>query len=175
MSGGSYAASGEFLTFKPDTPAGNYDVTVTASFAGQSVQASTTVECVNAASPPNPGTVGTDTPATYRRFAPGDHLNAGAGSLGGFGGYIIGEFNIDNLPGYDLICGANAFGGWQEAGVVWLMKDENRNGVADDTWYELEGTGCSLTRPSTASTLARRTRGNTCIPTCLANDPPRVA
>jgi hypothetical protein len=145
VSGGSYTANGEFLTFNPDTPAGDYTATVTASFDGQSVQASTTVECVNAASPPSPSTVGTDTFATYMRYAPGDHLWF-AGSLGGFGGYAMGPIHIDNLPGLDIICGTNAFGGWQEPGVVWVMQDENRNGVADDTWYELEGSGCSLTR-----------------------------
>ena len=28
---------------------------------------------------------------------------------------------------------------WCECGVVWVSQDENGNGIADDTWYELKG------------------------------------
>jgi hypothetical protein len=138
----SYEANGEFLTFKTDTQAGNYNVTVTASFtdeqgAAQTVSASTVVECVNAESLPSDATV-TEKEKNCGAFAPGDHLWY-AGSLGGFGGYYIREIHVDNYPGYDIVTGGNAFAGWEEPGVVWVMKDENRNGMPDDTWYELKG------------------------------------
>jgi hypothetical protein len=33
----------------------------------------------------------------------------------------------------------NPMAHWSEPGVVWVMKDENLNGLPDDTWYELAG------------------------------------
>ena len=62
-------------------------------------------------------------------------------SLGGFGGYIVVGFDhsIDNTGGYDLGIIGNAFDGSSEPGVVWVMQDENGNGLPDDTWYELSG------------------------------------
>ena len=62
-------------------------------------------------------------------------------SLGGFGGYIVVGFDhsIDNVEGYDLAIQGNAFDGSSEPGIVWVMRDENGNGLPDDTWYELAG------------------------------------
>ena len=62
-------------------------------------------------------------------------------SLGGFGGYIIVGFDhsIDNSGGYDLGILGNSFNGSSEPGIVWVMQDENGNGLPDDTWYELAG------------------------------------
>ena len=62
-------------------------------------------------------------------------------SLGGFGGYIIVGFdhNVLNFPKYDFSVRSNSFDGSSEPGVVWVMKDENGNGLPDDTWYELAG------------------------------------
>ena len=62
-------------------------------------------------------------------------------SLGGFGGYIIVGFDhsIDNSGDYDLGILGNSFGGSSEPGIVWVMQDENGNGLPDDTWYELAG------------------------------------
>lgn len=62
-------------------------------------------------------------------------------SLGGFGGYVTLGFDhsIDNKGGYDLAVVGNAFDGSSEPGIVWVMQDENGNGMADDTWYELAG------------------------------------
>ncbi len=71
-------------------------------------------------------------------------------SLGGFGGYIVLEFGkpIVNDPhnpyGVDFIVNGNSFTGnekgvWTEPGAVMVMKDENHNGLPDDTWYELAG------------------------------------
>ena len=72
--------------------------------------------------------------------------NTGSGvSLGGFGGYIIVGFDqpivnrAENPYGVDFTVAGNAFGGWGEPAAVMVMKDENGNGLPDDTWYELAG------------------------------------
>ncbi len=76
-------------------------------------------------------------------------INGGI-SLGGYGGYIILGFDhtIENDPtnpyGIDFTVFGNplATNGeitWTEPGIVMVMKDENGNGLADDTWYELAG------------------------------------
>ena len=66
-------------------------------------------------------------------------------SLGGFGGFIIVGFDqpVRNDPqnpyGVDFTVSGNAFPNWTEPGAVMVMKDENGNGLPDDTWYELAG------------------------------------
>ena len=62
-------------------------------------------------------------------------------SLGGFGGYIIVGFDhsIDNSGDYDLEILGNSFNGSSEPGIVWVMQDENGDGLPNDTWYELAG------------------------------------
>ena len=62
-------------------------------------------------------------------------------SLGGFGGYIVVGFDhsVDNKGDYDFAILGNSFSGSSEPGVVWVMQDENGNGLPDDTWYELAG------------------------------------
>lgn len=62
-------------------------------------------------------------------------------SLGAFGGYIVVAFDhsVENTDGADLAISGNSFEGSSEPGVVWVMQDENGNGEADDTWYELRG------------------------------------
>lgn len=76
----------------------------------------------------------------------------GAMSLGAFGGYVIFKFDKsvenhkDNPYGIDFVIYGNPLtaNGYErvtfsEPGIVWVMKDENNNGKADDTWYELAG------------------------------------
>jgi hypothetical protein len=65
--------------------------------------------------------------------------------LGSFGGYVVFKFgqpvvnHPDNPFGIDFTIFGNASADWSEAAAVWVMKDENRNGEPDDTWYELAG------------------------------------
>jgi len=69
----------------------------------------------------------------------------GSVSLGGFGGYIVFRFEnpVENDPenpfGIDFTIFGNPVPNWSEPGIVSVMKDENMNGLADDTWYELAG------------------------------------
>lgn len=71
-------------------------------------------------------------------------------SLGGFGGYVVVGFDqpVVNDPrnpyGVDFTISGNAFeagvkGYWSEPGAVMVMRDDNGNGLPDDTWYELAG------------------------------------
>lgn len=62
-------------------------------------------------------------------------------SLGGFGGYLVVGFDhsIANEGEYNIAVTGNAFDGSSEPGIVWVMQDENGDGLPNDTWYELKG------------------------------------
>lgn len=70
------------------------------------------------------------------RFKEGFHV-----SLGAWGGYIVVGFDhsIENDGSYNIQILGNSFAGSSEPGIVWVMQDENGNGLPDDTWYELKG------------------------------------
>lgn len=61
--------------------------------------------------------------------------------LGGFGGYIVVGFDhsIENDGSYNIQIKGNSFAGSSEPGIVWVMQDENGDGLPNDTWYELKG------------------------------------
>ena len=69
----------------------------------------------------------------------------GSMSLGAFGGYVVFKFAnpVENDPknpfGIDFTIFGNPLDNWAEHGIVSVMKDENENGLPDDTWYELAG------------------------------------
>lgn len=66
-------------------------------------------------------------------------------SLGAFGGYVVFRFeqpvinHPDNPFGVDFIIFGNPLPWFSEPGIVSVMRDDNNNGLADDTWYELAG------------------------------------
>ena len=62
-------------------------------------------------------------------------------SLGGFGGHIIIGFDhsVDNKDGNDIKIVGNSFNGSSEPGIVWVMQDENGDGLPNDNWYQLKG------------------------------------
>lgn len=62
-------------------------------------------------------------------------------SLGMAGGYVTLQFDvpIENGEGYDFIVYGNAFAANKEPGVVWVMEDENGNGIPDDAWRVIKG------------------------------------
>ncbi len=63
-------------------------------------------------------------------------------TLGAYGGYITFGFDhsIANIAGQsDLYIRGNCYNGNSEPGIVMVSKDINRNGIADDPWYEIAG------------------------------------
>ena len=70
---------------------------------------------------------------------------SGSVSLGSFGGQIVFRFekpvknHPDNPYGVDFTIFGNPMPNWSEPGIVSVMRDENGNGLPDDTWYELAG------------------------------------
>ncbi len=81
---------------------------------------------------------------------------SGALSLGAFGGYVVFKFDnpvenhVNNPYGIDFVIYGNPLKNlstpemnnnvtWAEPGIVSVMKDENNNGLPDDTWFELAG------------------------------------
>lgn len=93
--------------------------------------------------------VGDDAAAMCRKCEKALVSNAhGTVSLGGFGGYITFGFDhpVENKTGNDLQILGNAYKmtgsdiyGSSEPGIVLVSRDENGNGMPDDTWYELKG------------------------------------
>lgn len=75
-------------------------------------------------------------------------------SLGGFGGYIVVGFDhsILNDGGYNIAITGNPFDGSSEPGIVYVMQDENGDGLPNDTWYELKGS--EYGKPETDSDYA---------------------
>ena len=67
-------------------------------------------------------------------------------SLGGFGGSIVVGFDhsIRNSGSYDFAIKNNIYSNYSEPGIVWVMQDEDGNGLPDDTWYELKGSEYGL-------------------------------
>lgn len=62
-------------------------------------------------------------------------------SLGAFGGYIVlkPSVSIFTREGYDFGIMGNPITTHNEPGIVWVSRDENGNGMPDDTWYQLKG------------------------------------
>ncbi|MDR1586666.1 MAG: bacterial Ig-like domain-containing protein, partial [Treponema sp.] len=152
----------ECFSFKPKTRK-TYTVSVSARDGEAWAEASTQVRCVDRV-----GTYKRPKTAESKAYitdllgyypAPGQFTGSNSGynpyskpwdpannseqlySLGAFGGSIVYGFDhsVENTGGYSLIIHGNAFPGWSEPGTVWVMQDENGNGEADDTWYELAG------------------------------------
>ncbi|QDO93985.1 cell surface protein [Formosa sediminum] len=73
--------------------------------------------------------------------------SSGLVSLGAWGGSITLGFDhtiLNTADATDFIVYGNAFSSAAEPGIIWVMQDENANGVADDTWYEIKGSGHDL-------------------------------
>lgn len=65
-------------------------------------------------------------------------------SLGGYGGYVICKFDepvYNKEDEFDFQINGNAFGGSTEPGIIYVMEDTNKDGIANDTWYEINGPG----------------------------------
>lgn len=62
-------------------------------------------------------------------------------SLGAWGGSIVVKFKseIVNSGDFQFAIAGNSFDSSNEPGIVWVMRDDNKNGIPDETWYELKG------------------------------------
>ncbi len=185
------SATGEYFKFHPQAK-GEYIITVTGKCAKGEASRKVKVECVDdEGTHIRKFTSGNKNWANHCFSfipAPGQFINFQEGStaeqarlsidnlikdmaygsyvasLGAFGGYVIFGFDhsVENLDGADLSINGNAFPGSNEPGVIWVMQDENGNGLPDDTWYELKGseTGKPTTRQRTAMTYFRPNADN---------------
>ena len=163
VNGATQSSSTEYFTFTP-TAKGEYTITVTES--GSSVKAEVTVTCTDPEGtffrPVTAQSKATAAAAFDYIPAPGQFINYQTGSvktgalqdlqstlnsassshIGAYGGYMIVGFDhsVENIDGKsDLRITGNTFAEWGEPGIVWVMQDENGNGLPDDTWYELKG------------------------------------
>lgn len=85
---------------------------------------------------------GTETTTEAANLYALNRLNKGyTVSLGAFGGYIVVGFDhsIDNTGGFDFYIKGNPLKNASEPGIVYVMQDENGDGLPNDTWYELKG------------------------------------
>lgn len=100
-------------------------------------------------------------------------------SLGGFGGYVVFGFDhtVENKPGFmDFRVKGNAFtvnasssndtakGGSSEPGIVLVSYDENKNGLPDDTWYEIAGSAYALSTKNYEITYYKPDPNKTPVP-----------
>lgn len=186
VNGATQSSTNEYLTFKPAAE-GVYTITVTEQ--GTSAKAEVEVTCTKPEGTYFREITGSSKATAKTVFdyipAPGQFVNYQVGStktramqdaqtwldkgdtgsyihIGAFGGYwIVGfDHSVKNEKDKaDLLIKGNAFAGWSEPGIVWVMQDENGNGIPDDTWYELKGseTGVETTYQRYAITYYKPT------------------
>ena len=161
LDGAVQSSTSEYFTFSP-TEKGTYTVSVTANDGTTTASTTATVECVAAEGTyyrPATGESAALMNHVYEFIpAPGQFINYQIGTtmqgvldklneensvamIGAYGGYFIVGFDhsVENSEGKDLQISGNAFSGWSEPGIVWVMQDENGDGLPNDTWYELAG------------------------------------
>lgn len=167
VNGIAQSCTKDFFSFTPETE-GVYRLKVRATVSSVECMAETEVECVEPEGtyfrPVKAGNRAKAATAFEYIPAPGQFVNYQEGStfedaraelqnllnangnswisLGSFGGYYITGFdhsvrNVEDKS--DIMINGNAFAGSSEPGAVWVMQDENGNGLPDDTWYELAG------------------------------------
>nr|WP_319999809.1 PKD-like domain-containing protein [uncultured Draconibacterium sp.] len=161
LDGAVQSSTSEYFTFTP-TEKGTYTVSVSANDGTTNASTSATVECVDEEGtyyrPASEASVAlmnhiyefVPAPGQFIDYQAGttiqgvlDELNANnaVAMIGAYGGYYIVGFDhsVENSEGPDLFIEGNAFEGWSEPGIVWVMQDENGDGLPNDTWYELAG------------------------------------
>ena len=161
VDGATQSSTSEYFTFTP-LEKGTYTVSVTANDGTTTASTTATVKCVDEEGTYyRQATEGSTAKMNHvYEFipAPGQFINyqegttmegvlanlnssVSVGMIGAYGGYFIVGFDhsVDNSDGTDLLIDGNAFAGWSEPGIVWVMQDENGDGLPNDTWYELAG------------------------------------
>jgi hypothetical protein len=187
VDGAAQAATGEYLTFTP-TSQGAYRIAVSEQSTGARAEVEVTCTPPEGTYRRTGGVKAYPTQAVDYIPAPGQFVDYQLGTtkakalqdlqkwcadstsgffhIGAYGGYYIVGFDhsVSNEPGKaDLFIDGNPLGAsWCESGIVWVMQDENGNGLADDTWYELKGseTGKPETKQRCAMTYYRPKAAN---------------
>jgi hypothetical protein len=135
----STSKGGEFLHITPTT-AGTYTISVSVTgrnyITGSSITktAQADVVCYTGTVSAN----GKTFVSPLKNFGAGQMCEGGTGlgwSLGSAGGYEV--WKVNPQASYKIY--GNAFGGWNEPGIVWVQEDNNGNGLPDEMWYELTG------------------------------------
>jgi hypothetical protein len=138
----------EYFPYTATSSSGEHTVTVTAKVDGVAVASAETAVAHTGGAALRPTQAGSNVKAAklYAVVAPGQFDEWGDGvntfGAGGYGGHTILRFDhsVTKKPdGGEILIGGNAFAGWQEPGAIWVSQDDNNNGLADDTWYELAG------------------------------------
>jgi hypothetical protein len=135
----SISNGGEFLHITPKI-VGTYAISV--SITGRNyVSGSDVTKTAQAELVCYTGTVsagGKTFTSPLKNFGAGQMCEGGTGlgwSLGSAGGYEVWAVHPNSV--YNIY--GNAFGSWNEAGIVWVQEDRNGNGLPDEMWYELTG------------------------------------
>lgn len=136
---------------------GIYNVTYTAKAEGGTFTYAYVLNVGIPTVPTTPGSSSFVTRLLEYNPAPGQFINTSLGnlvgaqgilgkmgmvSLGAWGGYIVLGFDhtvINEVNKDDIIVYGNPMQNFAEPGIIWVMQDENGNGLADDTWYEIAG------------------------------------
>jgi hypothetical protein len=163
VDGAVQSATGEYFSFAPAAQ-GAYRVSVTEKSTGATAEVEVTCTPPEGTHRRTGGAKANATQAFDYGPAPGQFIDYQKGvtktkamddlqawcdrgaqgyfMIGAFGGYYMLGFDhsVNNVEGKaDLQVAGNAFAGWCEPGIVWVMQDDNGNGLPDDTWYELKG------------------------------------
>jgi hypothetical protein len=179
VDGAIQAATGEYFTFTPPVQ-GVYMISVTETGSGASATVQVTCTPPEGTYRRTGGVKNHATQALDFGPAPGQFIDYQSGStkakaleamqtwcnngrvagswfmIGAYGGYFVAGFDhsVANMPNQpDLEIPGNSFSSqWCESGIVWVMQDNNNNGLPDDTWYELKGSETG--KPDTRQRLA---------------------
>jgi hypothetical protein len=160
--------TGEYFTFTPGEQK-TYEIEVTAADGNTTLTAKVSVECVapemtyyravtaSSSAKVNKSYGFVQAPGQFVSISPGTtetQMTANATSavlssdgnwcfsLGAFGGYVVMGFDhsVENVAGKpDLQINGNAFAGWSEPGIIYVMQDSNGDNLPNDAWYELKG------------------------------------
>lgn len=137
------ACSGNNDPEKPDTPEGLRPVTAESSAYASRVFEYTPAPGQFINETKTGGFTGNETTPEKAAIWAKNRLDEGKFvSLGAFGGYIVAGFDhsiVNSAGNYDIAIRGNALDTSNEPGIMWVMRDENGNGLPDDTWYQLRG------------------------------------
>lgn len=155
--GDSIVSTENTYIFKPQN-SGSYTLSYEASNSASSFNYTYTLEVEAVIRPITENSIAYVSELIEFLPAPGQFINKNPGnlesaegvvgkrglvSLGAWGGSVTYAFDhtvINNKDEFDLIVYGNAMSNFSEPGIIYVMQDDNGNGIADDTWYEIKGT-----------------------------------